>query len=75
MKQPLALLMALTFVISCFSIPAYAAVKAGAKCSTKGETKTSQGKKFTCVKSGKTLVWSKGNSDSNAHSNSGNGGG
>ena len=52
--------MALTFVISSFSIPAYAAVKAGAKCSTKGETKTSQGKKFTCVKSGKTLVWSKG---------------
>ena len=60
MKKPLALLMALAFVISSFSIPAYAAVKAGAKCSTKGETKTSQGKKFTCVKSGKTLVWNKG---------------
>ena len=52
--------MALAFVISSFSIPAYAAVKAGAKCSTKGEIKTSQGKKFTCVKSGKTLVWNKG---------------
>ena len=60
MKKPLALLIALTFVISSFSIPAYAAVKAGAKCSTKGETKTFQGKKFTCVKSGKTLVWNKG---------------
>jgi hypothetical protein len=60
MKKPLALLMALTFVISSFSVPAYAAVKAGAKCATKGEIKTSQGKKFTCVKSGKTLVWNKG---------------
>ena len=60
MKKPLALLVALTFVISSFSLPAYAAVKAGAKCSTKGEIKTSQGKKFTCIKSGKTLVWNKG---------------
>jgi hypothetical protein len=60
MKKPLASLIALTFVISSFSIPAYAAVKAGAKCATKGEIKTSQGKKFTCVKSGKTLVWNKG---------------
>ena len=60
MKKPLALLMALSFVISSFSVPAFAAVKAGAKCSTKGETKTAQGKKFTCIKSGKTLVWNKG---------------
>jgi M6 family metalloprotease-like protein len=42
------------------SIPASAAVKAGAKCVTKGQKKTSQGKKFTCTQSGKKLVWDKG---------------
>lgn len=32
----------------------------GAKCPKLGITKTSQGKKFTCIKSGKKLVWNKG---------------
>jgi len=34
--------------------------KAGAKCTKAGATATSAGKKFTCVKSGKKLVWNKG---------------
>ena len=34
--------------------------KAGAKCSKAGQTQLYAGKKFTCVKSGKTLVWNKG---------------
>ena len=34
--------------------------KAGAKCSKAGTTATAAGKKFTCVKSGKKLVWKKG---------------
>jgi len=34
--------------------------KAGAKCTKAGATVTVAGKKFTCVKSGKKLVWSKG---------------
>ena len=34
--------------------------KAGAKCSKAGTTATAAGKKFTCVKSGKKLVWNKG---------------
>jgi hypothetical protein len=34
--------------------------KAGAKCTKAGTTATAAGKKFTCVKSGKKLVWNKG---------------
>lgn len=37
-----------------------AAPKAGAKCTKVGVTQTIGGKKFTCVKSGKKLVWNKG---------------
>ncbi len=35
-------------------------VKTGVKCSSKGEVKTSQSKKFTCIKSKGILVWDKG---------------
>lgn len=41
-------------------LTAAAAVKAGDGCKKVGSTATSQGKKFTCIKSGKKLVWSKG---------------
>jgi M6 family metalloprotease-like protein len=41
-------------------INASAAVKAGAKCKKAGQTSTYAGKKFTCIKSGKKLVWNKG---------------
>jgi hypothetical protein len=34
--------------------------KAGAKCTKAGATATASGKKFTCIKSGKKLVWNKG---------------
>jgi hypothetical protein len=37
-----------------------AAVAPGTKCSKAGATSTSNGKKYTCVKSGKKLVWNKG---------------
>jgi M6 family metalloprotease-like protein len=37
-----------------------AAVTPGSKCSKAGATSTSNGKKYTCVKSGKKLVWNKG---------------
>jgi hypothetical protein len=39
---------------------ANAAVKAGATCTKLGATSTSSGKKYTCIKSGKKLVWNKG---------------
>ncbi|MFM1797056.1 MAG: hypothetical protein RL733_837, partial [Actinomycetota bacterium] len=38
----------------------YAAVKAGATCSKAGIKSVSAGKTYTCVKSGKKLVWNKG---------------
>jgi len=43
-------------------LPAYAATppKAGAICSKAGITKNYDGKKYTCIKSGKKLVWNKG---------------
>jgi hypothetical protein len=34
--------------------------KAGAKCSKAGATATNAGKKYTCIKSGKKLIWNKG---------------
>lgn len=40
--------------------PAHAVVKAGAKCSKVGATSTVAGKKFTCIKSGKKLIWNNG---------------
>lgn len=39
--------------------PSYAA-PSGASCPKAGATQTTGGKKFTCVKSGKKLVWNKG---------------
>ena len=52
----LMLCVALTFQ----TIPAHSATKAGAKC-TKAGTKSVVGNKtFTCIKSGKKLVWNKG---------------
>ena len=47
------------FLISSIS-PAQAVVKAGAKCTKAGVTASVGGKKFTCIKSGKKLVWTKG---------------
>jgi hypothetical protein len=59
-KKPLGILIALAFIGSSLSIPAFAAVKAGATCKTKGQVKTDSGFKYTCTKSGKKFVWSKG---------------
>lgn len=36
------------------------AAKPGGKCTKVGATATANGKKFTCIKSGKKLVWNKG---------------
>lgn len=51
-------LLATTLVIS--TVSAEAASKAGTKCSKINATSTSGGYKFTCIKSGKKLIWSKG---------------
>ncbi len=47
--------------ISIFSTQiSFASVSPGTKCSKLGATATTGGKKYTCVKSGKKLVWNKG---------------
>ena len=60
MKKVLTLLIATAFFGAALAVPASAAVKAGAACSKAGLVNTSAGKKFTCIKSGKKLVWNKG---------------
>ena len=60
MKKALTLAVAIALLGSVSIIPASAAVKAGALCSKLGSVNTSGGKKFTCVKSGKKLVWYSG---------------
>ena len=57
MRKVLILLLALTLL---GAAPVHALTKAGAKCSKAGATSTSAGKKYTCIKSGKSLVWNKG---------------
>ena len=58
MKKAVGVLVA----IAVFALPlqAVAAVKAGAACKKAGITSTYAGKKYTCIKSGKKLVWNKG---------------
>jgi hypothetical protein len=54
-------LMVLLLAISLLGIaPAHATVKAGGKCSKHKVTTTVKGMKYTCIKSGNKLVWSKG---------------
>ncbi len=60
MKRALALLVALSFMGTFLTVPATAAVKAGASCPKVGKTSVASGKTFTCVKSGKKLLWNKG---------------
>ncbi len=48
------------FTFGLLAQPSMAAVKAGAACKKAGQVATSGDLKFTCLKSGKKLVWSKG---------------
>jgi hypothetical protein len=59
-KKLIAFLSVITLFLSTPLIPANAAAKAGAKCSKAGNTEVVKGKSFTCIKSGKKLVWNKG---------------
>jgi hypothetical protein len=60
MKKTLALLAITAFIGSSLATPAIAAVKAGGACTKAGTTSTLQGKKYTCIKSGKKLMWDTG---------------
>jgi hypothetical protein len=59
-KRLIAFLAVLSLSLSAPLIPANAAAKAGAKCTKPGNTEVVKGKTFTCIKSGKKLVWGKG---------------
>jgi len=49
------------FLVSLLSSPpGHTAVKSGAVCKKVGSTAIAGGKKYTCIKSGKKLVWNKG---------------
>jgi hypothetical protein len=58
MKKILLVIISASILIA--PINAMAAVKAGDACKKAGSTATVKGKKFTCIKSGKKLVWNKG---------------
>ena len=60
MKRSLAIVVSIAFLGTSLSVPAFAAVKAGATCSKAGKTSIASGKTFTCVKNGKKLTWNKG---------------
>ena len=58
MKKWFGSFIAVTLILA--PVNAIAAVKAGDVCKKAGSTATANGKKFTCVKTGKKLVWNKG---------------
>ena len=64
MKFRGALVLALISVFALSQTPTQSATppKAGATCSKMGITSSFGGKKFTCIKSGKKLIWDKGTS-------------
>ncbi len=53
-------ILSFSLLASCTLAPAYAAVKAGDSCSKLNLTTKVNGIKYTCIRSGKKLVWSKG---------------
>ena len=59
-KRLIAFLSVLSLFLSSPLSPANAAAKAGAKCTKPGNIEVVKGKTFTCIKSGKKLVWNKG---------------
>jgi hypothetical protein len=60
MRKKLLLLVSIGLVLGLISPLASAAPKPGATCSKLGQTSTSAGIKYTCIKSGKKIVWNKG---------------
>lgn len=59
-KKLIAFSSVLFLTLSLPLIPVNAAAKAGAKCTKAGSTKVVKDKSYTCVKTGKKLVWDKG---------------
>ena len=63
MKKPISLFVTLTVTFAAFFHPVASAAKTpkpGAPCTKLKATQIYKGKKYTCIKSGKKLVWNKG---------------
>ena len=60
MGKRLSLIITTTLTLSLNVIPAHSAVKAGSPCKKLGSISITSTKKFTCIKSGKKLLWNKG---------------
>jgi hypothetical protein len=60
MRKSVLVLLTATLAFASIQSIAIAAVKPGTTCKKVGQTSTSSGIKYTCVKSGKKLVWNKG---------------
>jgi hypothetical protein len=58
MRRLVICILVVTLTINCNF--ASAAVKAGSSCSKIGAKATVSGKKYTCIKSGKKMIWNKG---------------
>ena len=65
-KKLIAFLSILSLFLSLPIIPTNAAVKAGGACKKAGVTSVALGKTYTCIKSGKKMVWNKGVSKTTA---------
>jgi hypothetical protein len=59
-KRMLSVLMVVALCVAPFPQASAATAKAGASCPKLKATSIVKGKKFTCIKSGKKLVWDKG---------------
>jgi M6 family metalloprotease-like protein len=60
MRKTFVIALAAAFLGTSLTFTAFANTKAGGACKKVGAVSTSQGKKFTCLKSGKKLVWNQG---------------
>jgi len=60
MRKRFLVLLTVTLTAALLGPMATAAVKPGTTCKKVGQTSTAAGVKYTCVKSGKKLVWNKG---------------
>jgi hypothetical protein len=59
-KKAIGFLSIFSLLLSLSIVPAHSATKAGAKCAKVGIKSVVGNKTFTCIKSGKKLVWNKG---------------
>ena len=61
MRKPIAVIVATAFIVNSFiSSASGAAIKSGSVCAKLNSTSTVNGYMFTCIKSGKKLIWNKG---------------